>query len=115
MAEKEGRYAPIEDYAVIGDTRSCALISRDGSIDWLCWPRFDSRSHFAAILDAEKGGRFCIQPSIPFRATRRYIDDTNVLETTFTTDGGVARLTDLMPVLLETDKRRILAPFRPLL
>src|SRR4051794_3081103 len=108
-------YKPIADYAVIGDTRSCALISRDGSIDWLCWPRFDSRSLFAAILDAEKGGCFCIQPSIPFRSTRRYIDDTNVLETTFTTGSGVARLTDLMPVLRENDKRRILAPFRQLL
>ena len=116
MAEKEdGKYKPIADYAVIGDTRSCALISRDGSIDWLCWPRFDSRSLFAAILDADKGGRFAIQPSIPFRATRRYIDDTNVLETTFTTDSGLATLTDLMPVLREEEKKRILPPFRQLL
>ncbi|HJW93095.1 MAG TPA: glycoside hydrolase family 15 protein, partial [Thermoanaerobaculia bacterium] len=109
------KYKPIDEYAVIGDTRSCALISRDGSIDWLCWPRFDSRSQFAAILDAEKGGRFSIQPSIPFRATRRYIDDTNVLETTFTTESGVAKLIDLMPVMRESDKRAYLTPFRQLL
>ena len=109
------RYTPIEEYAVIGDTRSCALISRDGSIDWLCWPRFDSPSLFAAILDADKGGRFSIQPSIPFRATRRYIDDTNVLETTFTTESGVATLVDLMPVMHESDKRALLTPFRQLL
>ena len=108
-------YKPIADYAVVGDTRSCALISRDGSIDWLCWPRFDSRSWFAAILDAEKGGCFSIRPSIPFRATRRYIDDTNVLETTFTTESGVAKLTDLMPVMREGERHRYLAPFRQLL
>jgi GH15 family glucan-1,4-alpha-glucosidase len=108
-------YKAIADYAVIGDTRSCALISRDGSIDWLCWPRFDSRSVFAALLDANVGGRFSIQPSVPFRATRRYIDDTNVLETTFTTDGGVAKLIDLMPVARENVKRTMLAPFRQLL
>jgi len=112
MAEK---YTPIEEYAVIGDTRSCALISRDGSIDWLCWPRFDSPSLFAAILDADEGGRFSIQPSIPFRATRRYVDDTNVLETTFTTESGVAKLIDLMPVMHESDKRALLTPFRQLL
>jgi GH15 family glucan-1,4-alpha-glucosidase len=111
----EGTYKPIEDYAVIGDTRSCALISRDGSIDWLCWPRFDSPSWFAALLDAENGGCFSIRPSIAFEATRRYIDDTNVLETTFTTESGVAKLIDLMPVLREADKQRYLAPFRQLL
>jgi GH15 family glucan-1,4-alpha-glucosidase len=112
MAEK---YKAIADYAVIGDTRSCALISRDGSIDWLCWPRFDSRAIFAAILDADNGGCFSIRPSIPFRAARRYIDDTNVLETTFTTERGVAKLIDLMPVMRESDKRTLLTPFRQLL
>jgi GH15 family glucan-1,4-alpha-glucosidase len=108
-------YKALADYAVVGDTRSCALISRDGSIDWLCWPRFDSRSQFAAILDADKGGCFSIQPSIPFRATRRYLDDTNVLETTFTTERGVATLIDLMPVMRESDKHTLLTPFRQLL
>ncbi len=108
-------YAPIADYAIIGDARSAALISRDGSIDWLCWPRFDSRSTFARLLDAERGGYFAIQPAIPFRATRRYIDGTNVLETTFETERGVARLIDLMPVMREEEKHHRLSPFRQLL
>ena len=102
--------SPISDYAIIGDTRSIALVSRSGSIDWLCWPQFDSRSVFAKLLDANRGGYFVIQPSSPFRATRKY--DGNVLITTFTTDSGVAQLTDLMPVMHEDEKRTRLAPFR---
>jgi len=58
----DARYRPIADYAVIGCTRSAALISREGSIDWLCWPRFDSPSIFARILDYQKGGYFSIRP-----------------------------------------------------
>ena len=108
-------HPPISDYAIIGDTRSAALISRDGSIDWLCWPRFDSRSMFARILDLDRGGCFAIRPSIPFKAGRRYIENTNVLETTFTTDNGVVRLTDLMPVMKEEEKKHRLTPFRQLL
>src|SRR3954469_21080033 len=114
-ARDDGCYKPIADYAVIGDTRSCALISRDGSIDWLCWPRFDSRSVFARILDSDPGGFFSIRPSVPFRASRRYIESTNVLETTFTTDRGVVRMLDLMPVMKEEEKRHQLTPFRQLL
>ena len=106
---------PIADYALIGDTRSAALISRDGSIDWLCWPRFDSPSVFARLLDLERGGSFCIQPSIPFETKRRYIDATNVLETIFETERGRVRLLDLMPVMSEEDKRHLLTPFRQLL
>jgi GH15 family glucan-1,4-alpha-glucosidase len=105
----------IADYAVIGDTRSIALISRRGSIDWLCWPRFDAPSIFARLLDVDKGGHFSIAPSVPFTATRRYIDDTNVLETTFTCDGGEATLIDLMPVMTEEEKTRRLTPFRQIL
>ncbi|MGZ7079114.1 MAG: glycoside hydrolase family 15 protein [Thermoanaerobaculia bacterium] len=108
-------FQSIADYALIGDARSAALISRDGSIDWLCWPRFDSRSTFARILDVERGGYFVVQPSIPFRAKRRYLEDTNVLETTFETDKGIARLIDLMPVMREEEKRQRLAPLRQLL
>jgi GH15 family glucan-1,4-alpha-glucosidase len=103
----------IEDYAIIGDTHSVALISREGSLDWLCWPRFDSRSLFARILDVDRGGHFSIRPEGEARITRRY--DGNVLITTFESDGGVARLIDLMPVMREADKKHQLTPFRQLL
>jgi GH15 family glucan-1,4-alpha-glucosidase len=108
-------YPPIADYAVIGDTRSAALISRRGSIDWLCWPRFDSPSIFAGILDEQRGGSFKIHPRGDFESRRRYLDDTNVLETTFRTASGTVRLIDLMPVMCEEAKRHRLAPFRQLL
>jgi len=108
-------YPPIADYAAIGCTRSVALISRGGSIDWLCWPRFDSASVFGRILDMEKGGFFAIRPSIEHEAKRRYIDGTNVIETTFTTETGVARMLDLMPVFTEEEKQKNLSPFRQLL
>jgi GH15 family glucan-1,4-alpha-glucosidase len=114
-AREETRYEPIANYALIGDTRSAALISRDGSIDWLAWPRFDAPSVFARLLDAEHGGFFAIHPEAPFAATRRYAGDTNVLETTFTCDSGTARLLDLMPVLREEEKATRLTPFRQLL
>jgi GH15 family glucan-1,4-alpha-glucosidase len=108
-------YPPIGDYAIIGCTRSAALISRDGSIDWLCWPRFDSPSLFARILDHNRGGFFAIRPACEFKPTRRYVPRTNVLETTFECASGTARLIDLMPVMREEDKRHLLTPFRQLL
>lgn len=106
----ESSYPPIGDYAVIGDCRSAALISRDGSLDWLCLPRFDSPSVFAALLDRRDGGRFSVCPSAEHESSRRYVGDTNVLETTFRTRTGILRLCDLMPVTSEAEKRRELWP-----
>jgi GH15 family glucan-1,4-alpha-glucosidase len=105
----------IGDYAIIGDCRSAALVARDGSLDWLCLPRFDSPSLFAALLDRERGGSFAVRPRESFTSVRRYVDDTNVLETTFTTEEGTIRLLDLMPVSSEADKRTDLAPEHELL
>ena len=100
----------IHDYAVIGDCRTTALVSRYGSVDWLCWPRFDSPAIFAAILDPEKGGHWSISPATPFRAERRYLPDSNVLETRFLCGSGEATLIDLMPVATEKFKRAAMIP-----
>src|SRR5437588_10407031 len=105
----------IDDYAIIGDCRSAALVSRGGSIDWLCWPRFDSPSIFGRLLDVDKGGFFAIHPAIEHDAQRRYLDATNIIETTFTSSSGTARLLDLMPVMTEEEKRITLSPFSQLL
>jgi GH15 family glucan-1,4-alpha-glucosidase len=100
----------IQDYAIIGDGRSAALISNRGSIDWLCWPRFDSTSLFEAILDPNIGGQWRIRPAEDSQSSRRYIDNTNVLETVFSTDSGKIVLTDFMPVTSEEEKKRRLWP-----
>ncbi len=100
----------IGDYGIIGDCRSAALISRDGSLDWLCWPRFDSPSLFAALLDRERGGAFVVRPSAPAETTRRYLGPTNVLETIHRTADGVLRVRDLMPATSEREKARDLWP-----
>lgn len=89
---------PIEDYAVIGDRFTCALVSRRGSVDWLCLPRFDSPACFAALLGTEDHGRWLLAPDDP-RAVpeRHYVDGTSILQTTWTTDEGQVSVTDLMP------------------
>lgn len=91
------RYRPIGDYAIIGDTQTAALISRDGSLDWLCLPRFDSPAMFLRLLDADRGGCCWVRPSGQFACTRRYMPDTCVLETTFHAGGGTLVVTDFMP------------------
>jgi GH15 family glucan-1,4-alpha-glucosidase len=108
-------YSPIADYAIIGDCRSAALISRDGSIDWWCLPRFDSPSVFAAILDRVRGGCFRIAPAEHYTSTRRYVGHTAVLETTFRTASGTLRVTDVMPVADEETKAQSLWPEHELL
>jgi GH15 family glucan-1,4-alpha-glucosidase len=105
----------IQDYAAIGDGRSAALVSRGGSIDWLCWPRFDSASWFGGLLDSRIGGAWSIAPTEPARVERSYIDGTNVLQTRFQTSTGIVVLTDFMPVASETQKRRRLWPEHELL
>ncbi len=93
----EPPHTPIADYAVIGDMGSCALVSRGGSVDWLCLPRFDSPSCFTAILGTPEHGRWLIGPTGTARTTRRYLGDSFVLETLHETDSGIVRVIDAMP------------------
>ncbi|WP_312935747.1 glycoside hydrolase family 15 protein [Pseudomonas sp.] len=91
--------ALIEDYALLGNCRSAALVNRNGSLDWLCLPRFDAPAVFASLLGNEENGRWRIAPTDSVEhSERRYLDDTLVLETTYVTAGGSARVLDLMPL-----------------
>src|SRR5207253_1091970 len=88
----------IEDYGFLSDTQTAALVGRNGSVDWLCFPRFDSASCFAALLGEPKNGRWLIAPSDePAKVTRKYRGHTLILETTFETKDGAVRLIDFMP------------------
>src|SRR6202021_3050102 len=94
----------IQDYGIIGDCRSAALVSRYGSIDWLCWPRFDKPAIFAALLDRKRGGFWRISPVGHATIKRQYVQDSNVLETHFTNDSGTAILIDLLPGASHTSR-----------
>src|SRR5712691_11051436 len=88
----------IEDYALIGDLQTAGLVERNGSVDWLCVPRFDSGACFAALLGDAENGRWTLRPGGRFRAVgRRYREDTLVLETELETSAGAVRLIDFMP------------------
>jgi GH15 family glucan-1,4-alpha-glucosidase len=92
-------YQPIENYGVIGNMRSIALVSVTGSIDFFCFPKFDSPTVFAALLDPERGGHFCIQPKLKDSRTKQlYLPDTNILITRFLSEDGIAEMTDFMPL-----------------
>jgi GH15 family glucan-1,4-alpha-glucosidase len=95
---REGGYLPISAYALIGDGRSAALVGSDGSIDWLCLPRFDDASLFGRLLDSRRGGLWQLAPRGPYRVLQRYGDRSNVLETVFETRTGRVLLSDLMPL-----------------
>jgi GH15 family glucan-1,4-alpha-glucosidase len=101
--------SPIEDYAIIADCRSAALVAKDGSIDWLCLPRFDSDACFSALLGSPEHGRWQIAPAAPVRrVSRRYREDTLILETEFETEEGTVTLVDFMPISGQgTDVARI--------
>src|SRR5579871_5515820 len=88
----------IEEYGLIGDGETAALVHRNGSIDWLCLPRFDSDACFAALLGTAENGCWKLAPVGPARTSRRYIEDTLVLQTDFETDSGAVRVTDFMPI-----------------
>lgn len=106
------RFPPIEDYGIIGNCHTAALVSSCGSIDWLCLPRFDSPSLFARILDLERGGAWSIQPTISFESTHKYLDNTNVLATTFTCAQGRVLLLDFMEVLSDEQEQQLAIPNR---
>ena len=94
----EAAYLPIADHGVVGDLRTVALVGSDGSIDWFCYPHFDSPSVFGAILDAECGGRYRIAAAARATTKQLYFPDTNVLVTRFLTEGGVGEVQDFMPL-----------------
>src|SRR4029453_7238552 len=99
ISDNHMAFEPIENYGVIGNMQSIALVGMNGSIDFFCYPGFDSPTVFAALLDDQRGGRFEIRPQIgDMRVRQLYFPDTNILLTRFLSEEGVAELTDYMPV-----------------
>ncbi|MBI3116172.1 MAG: glycoside hydrolase family 15 protein [Thaumarchaeota archaeon] len=97
------RYKSIGGYGVIGNTRTAALVGYDGAVDWCCLPKFDSPSVFAAILDRKVGGRWCIAPRGKGRASQRYVENTNILQTEFEVNSSTVVVTDFMPIALSSE------------
>src|SRR4051812_36640703 len=99
----DARPARLYDYAAVGASQPRALVARSGSVDWLCWPRFDSGACFAALLGASKNGRWLLAPcDATAKTTRRYVGDTLVLETEHHTSTGVVAVVDFMPIRDQT-------------
>jgi len=98
MTDRNGRYPPISDYALISDCHCSALVSRHGSMDWCCMPRVDSDSCFGRLLDWEKGGYYAIRPVGEYTSSWRYLPQSLILEITFSTSTGVARLIDFFAI-----------------
>ena len=92
----ERPYQAIEDYALLSNCRGCALVARDGSIDWACLERFDDAPSFSRLLDRRRGGWFSIRPAGGFETERLYLAHTNILQTTFTGETGVLTVHDFM-------------------
>jgi GH15 family glucan-1,4-alpha-glucosidase len=105
-------FKKLEEYGIIGNLETCALIGCDGSVDWLCFPAIDSPSIFAALLDVERGGQLCIRPTTKYESAQSYSGDTNILQTTFTTPLGTAVITDFMPVKSMEGVESVSALFR---
>jgi GH15 family glucan-1,4-alpha-glucosidase len=108
-------YRPISDYGLIGDCRTAALVSKDGSIDWCCLPNFDSPSVFARLLDVNSGGHFALHPADDFRCQQSYIEGTNVLTTEFESSLGKARLMDFMPIPSASYQKHHILPMRQII
>ena len=102
-------YPPIDEYGVIGDLESAALVHREGSIDWLCLPRFDSPSIFGRLLDWQHGGHLRVAPAGTSVPSRQYRTDSNVLETTWIGERAQALVADFMPVRAEARRHRVAA------
>ncbi|MBB6098210.1 GH15 family glucan-1,4-alpha-glucosidase [Deinobacterium chartae] len=106
------RYKQLKSYGLIGNLETCALVGKDGAVEWLCWPRLDAPSVFASLLDLEVGGHFRIRPCGSYASLQRYREDTNVLETTFETATGRLVLVDFMPVQTGNEERPLRALLR---
>ena len=103
-----GAYHPIENYGVIGNLQTIALIGMDASIDFLCFPYFDSPSIFASLLDSERGGRFILSPTFQHRRPKQmYLSNSNILLTRFLSPDGVVEVCDFMPISLESGRDRV--------